>query len=99
MKFKAGDRVRVYGVNGVHTGEVSFVADNNQSLTVLSDGVHCSNDYHPKQCRRLIKRPIRRVWVHPRILIYPSRALVGCPLSDDPVDGFIEFREVRAPQK
>lgn len=57
MKFKVGDRVKVYN-GGIFTGIVSFINDRNEPwLEIVCDEdklVH--GPFHFKQCRRLIKK-------------------------------------------
>lgn len=93
-EFKVGDRVRVYGAR--YNGTVEpFVATiehiyQNGSIKVSSDNImYC--EIHPKQCRHLVKKERRRIWVkfHPQGQIYT----VEC--SEPQEEGWIEFVEVR----
>lgn len=75
-KFKAGDRVRVYGYLGqkhpvsasvttVHTDELIVNIDVQIRPGVFLDGPDAvCVSVSPKQCRRLIKKPKRRVWIN-----------------------------------
>jgi len=71
--FKVGDRVRVYGVTKcMGDDKVNCVSDRRSGLVVDYDS---DDDYvrvringethlaHPKQCRRLVKKARRRIWV------------------------------------
>lgn len=106
-KFKVGDRVAVYHgvfhnrahgrVTGLYqSGEVSVLLDNNVQATVW-----------PQQCRRLVKRERRSVWISTqamkdvqggtnpdwgRIVVFYEN-----PRLDDP--SVIEFREVKPLKK
>jgi hypothetical protein len=68
--LEAGDRVRVYDNDGGHRGTVQYW--NGESVWVKFDSddrpigdqmVVTGGLRHPKQCRRLVKRERRRVWV------------------------------------
>lgn len=112
MKFQVGDRVSVYGpdssggfcwchdgdsgtVHAIHVGVVN-------SVEVKLDNFSELIWVHPKQCRRLKKKPARRrVWISPHNLknvFAPGGngahvALWGEKRFDDQ----IEFIEVRKP--
>lgn len=60
-KFSVGDRVRVYSNTPTFDGKVTGMLPNG-NIFVTEDGFYsCHNDspFHPKQCRKLIKRKCR----------------------------------------
>jgi hypothetical protein len=65
MKFKEGDRVIVY-----YKGNLSFKGiitdlDSKYGLSVTEDGFYSAHDdspFHPKQCRRLVKKKEQSKW-------------------------------------
>ena len=58
MKFKVGDRVAVYNIgNSRFCGTITHI-DADHALRV--DNVY----YSPKQCRRLILKKRREIWVY-----------------------------------
>lgn len=90
--LKSGDRVRVYAT---HSGAVSesngrvYKVRDDGMLIVLLDHRISEIVAHPKQCRRLVKKPRERVWVR------GSDAAPYKPLGDE----WVEFVEVRRPKK
>ncbi len=102
--FKAGDRVRVYGMGNDMTAREleGTVVDVHQKTTWMKiDGSRYEGEYwvHPKQCRRLVKKPLARLWVN----IYPGGHF-GTHLTKEeaenaPTNGAtrvaVEFIEVR----
>lgn len=65
MKFKIWDRVRVYSGASHFDGFIQHIWATG-SLEVVFDSPKAVTDvrFHPKQCRRLIKKPIlRRIYV------------------------------------
>jgi predicted RNA-binding Zn-ribbon protein involved in translation (DUF1610 family) len=100
--FKPGDRVAVYtGTESAAgwriTGTVAkFPIPECPGVMVDRDDGR-RQTYHPKQCRRLVKRERRRVWCH--YLQAPNESNIGrCFIrpTEDPynVDEWIEFVEV-----
>lgn len=121
-EFKVGDRVRVYGLvteinatggapvyMGV-SGKINLIKQHTGKLVVDVEGL---GTYlaHPKQCRRLIKKQKRRVWINEKWLQVSltktwsdvgSGAAIQAPLiicSKDKREGFIEFIEVTKPRR
>jgi hypothetical protein len=99
MKFKVGDRVRIYGANtqdGTITGTVVELRPDDWILVKydggMPSGMHKS--HHPKQCRRLVKKERRRVRLHYR---GSAVSVSWCWPTHDPsnCDGCFEFIEVR----
>ncbi len=91
-KFKVGDRVAVYAHTlGRAVGEVSDV----QGLPPYWLNVQtstCGVVAHPKQCRKLVKKERRRVWVkfnhvHGMSSLYEARP--------EHEGDFVEFIEVK----
>lgn len=62
MKFKVGDRVAVYGPER-DVGTISEVNGRGFVRMDPDDNNFDTNWFHPKQCRRLVKKERRRVWV------------------------------------
>jgi hypothetical protein len=60
--FKVGDRVAAYEFGVRHPGEVKAIEESGE-LVVLRDGFLNEFKIHPKQCRRLVRRTTRRVWI------------------------------------
>lgn len=63
MKFKPGDRVRVFHGLYSFTGRVAHVDRNILELVDIPDRFRGTR-YHEKQCRKLVKRKRRRIWVN-----------------------------------
>lgn len=70
MKFSVGDRVACYWNDGTPVRSIGVVANVSIStITVSMDsdadyydqGQKC--DWHPKQCRKLVKKKRREIWV------------------------------------
>lgn len=97
-KLEVGDRVRAYGRQwdqGVGfidiVGTISaFVAG--EALVNTGDRVICC---HPKQCRRLVKKERRRVWIRGLDLHTRSATPVVAYQKVDRDADFVEFVEVR----
>lgn len=66
-EFKIGDRVRVYGATYAYQCAVGAVTVINADGTLhVATGLRSQpliESAHPKQCRKLIKRPRRRAWL------------------------------------
>lgn len=98
--FQVGDRVRVYGPYGqgsVDTGRVQeLIGEGLLKLKLDSDGYPV---VHPKQCRRLVKRERRRVWITERKLlelaIDPDGEVSAMISKAKKVQDDVEFVEVR----
>lgn len=95
--FKVGDRVAVYSGRGRFVGTVETVM--NTILEVRLDGR--VGQFHSHQCRRLVKKPRRRVWIAESNLVDSINSGLGVPayrtrpgFSDQ-----IEFVEVRRKKK
>ncbi len=62
-KFEAGERVRVYRCPAPFDGVIDSITtgtNNETHIGVIEDGFysqHGDGPFHPKQCRRLIKKP------------------------------------------
>ena len=109
MRFKVGDRVRVFGgsiyaLEGRapsetgYKGTVKYIQDG--WLSVELDNPNKSNDqylFHPKQCRKLKKKARRRIWLPSSHL---ERVLdAGCGLIDiynKAYESCTEFVEVKS---
>lgn len=89
--FQVGDRVRAYSWAAVYAGRVIRVEGDRVYLGLDGGG---NLDFHPKQCRRLVRKERRRVWVKLPTDFHPQHRANGM-VSVDPVDGWVEFIEVR----
>lgn len=104
--FKIGDRVRAYGhwplvhKGGCYTGKVC-ASDSPESwgtgLLIQLDDDESFLTVHPKQCRRLVKKKRRRLWIDPKVFgEYEGRYFAGPQLvSKYPDFNFLEFVEVK----
>lgn len=93
-KFKVGDRVAVYSLRDPAKGSVLSINDLGH-LIVLIDGYEGTNTFHPKQCRRLVKKKRREFWVG---IFHHSGAI--CAFNQKPnnvfgYDEIIKMREVK----
>ncbi len=62
MKFKVGDRVAVYDGDRI-VGVIGAIHKEGGLLVCLDEAYGGAKSYHPKQCRRLVKKQRRRVWL------------------------------------
>lgn len=63
-EFKVGDRVRGYNYpSGDVIGTIEVVHENG-ALTVCPDKGSSRREFHRKQCRRLVRKKRREVWIH-----------------------------------
>lgn len=74
MKFKAGDQVVVYGREwgAKMQGFKAKVESINEDGMLFVNTKDTAYYVHPKQCRRLVKKPRRRIWVN----FYPTGTCV-----------------------
>lgn len=95
MTFRIGDRVAVYvgGCEGVpaakRLGTITSVDITSPQVKVQYDDSGATWWAHGKQCRRLIKKERRRVWIMPHTL------KVEAGICEKPIDGWVEFVEVK----
>jgi hypothetical protein len=114
--FQVGDRVAVYGLDGncelvrIKTTITGF-ASSGQLYLDEKDTVRLTvpkYDFsvaHPKQCRRLVKKVRRRIWIEPYVLTSMARSQSEgwkyCGLDsvgiqpNEVYPGAVEFVEVR----
>lgn len=107
-KFKVGDRVAVYGIafDGMRCksfyGTVTEVLDDGWLVVNPDCPETNANDVHEKQCRRLVKRERRRVWI--KCGRHGGLSSLGGQLKNPVVFGsstkshdpeYVEFVEVR----
>jgi hypothetical protein len=102
MKFQVGDRVAVYAYQhqtspGRRIGRVSSISHYG-NIVVRFDSFGPVGFFHPKQCRKLVKKEPRRVWIN----ISPSGTMgavwrneTKAKAVSDPEDITVEFVEVR----
>lgn len=74
-KFQVGDLVAVYWSRSREVGTVEEIFGDGSLIIRLESGLIAG--YHPKQCRRLVKRKRREVYVNvypnsPRFSVHPS---------------------------
>lgn len=79
-----GQRGTVVGLNSAYPSQMLCVKFDRP----LPDGSTGLWSFHPKQCRKLVKKPRRRVWVH--FLKFGTRVY-----HDTPQEGAVEFVEVK----
>lgn len=98
MKFKVGDRVKIYGSNCAQSQDDKVICDGEKGevLTVCDSGfLLVKTDHwrgfallvHAKQCRKLIKKERKRFWIALEITGYPMDVLKKRPKTcghDDP---------------
>jgi len=111
MSFKVGDKVRSFGtmsvcgasanlyINGSFDGEVPEICQSGWLKIRGNDGTVLT---HPKQCRKLIKKPRRRFWIQESWLEnvgLTSSSDSACVVNRDRQPGFIECIEVRKAKK
>jgi hypothetical protein len=99
MSFEIGDRVAVYDVGWClairRCGEVVGYSDEPSIgllLSVKLDEESRSSLFHPKQCRKLIKKKRRSVWVHTSSLESGYKSMIAYMTE---TTDYIEFREVK----
>ncbi len=99
--FKVGEMVSVYIGRDRRLGEVESIVDDHEIIVRFSgDGYAVS--VSPKQCRRLVKKPRRRVWItksqlenmekdEAKLWVFTNSNYLTCQEGDQ----LIEFIEVR----
>lgn len=106
MSFKAGDRVNVYGFTYDGTsclgwaGEVTHAVGEigGPLLHVRLDGRTAIEGVHPKQCRKLVKKERRRIWIDCSVGLSAISGRLSNQVRLELEDGkeqFAEFVEVR----
>ncbi len=107
MKFKVGDRVAMYGAIYTHTGwrdarglrGTVIIVHSNDSIRVEVD--KATFDVHPIQCRKLVKKEQRRIWMNVNPFDFEV-VRINVPqigghgeISSTPQEGWLEFVEVK----
>lgn len=86
--FAWGEKVRVYDGELTHTFIITKIDPN----YIYYD----NHRFHPKQCRRLVKRKRRSVWIFP---VFEYKGKPGTEyevrISTIQKDGWTEFREAK----
>lgn len=103
MNFKVGDRVVVYGgIPGTgHCASRSkgtVIAITGIDIDIRFDdkiGNSSSWIVYPQQCRKLVKKHKRRIWIEPFYVPISGQASLAGRVMGDSKEGFIEFVEVR----
>ena len=97
-KFKAGDRVVMYGHYGRLKGTVTNMTAKTHTTgrIVVSTGGQ-NIEVFPQQCRHLKPRkPKRRVWIHPWDVPTKDKwKVAAAAISGNYEEGHVEFVEVR----
>lgn len=100
-KFQAGDRVRVYeNAESILTGTVADLGGG--KVRVLIEPHGASWVFHPKQCRKLVKKERRRVWIACRdsgLSVFGGKLVNPAGIFRSPSPEFVEFVEVRRKAK
>lgn len=104
-KFKVGNTVKVYEAFSSGTlGTVRTVFDKDDTMLVVTpDGGEITT--HFKQCRRLVKKPRRRVWIPQKEMsqlekLSGKNAWCGLNVSlQKMVKDDVEFIEVKKPKE
>lgn len=63
MKFKVGDKVKIYSAEGIDYGHVQGINELSGNMGVKLISAHRIIPVHYKQCRRLIKKKRREIWL------------------------------------
>lgn len=100
MTFKQGDRVRVYNYLESWDGVICVAPPSRSSVLRSSsciwvEGSGRSVWVHHKQCRRLIKKPKRRVWIRKRDIPLEGNIILGVEVAGNASLDLIEFVEVK----
>lgn len=93
MKFKVGDRVAVYSFNSRLIGTIIELAQNGVLLNVEQKHGSCYW-FHSKQCRRLIKKKPKEIWMRASGKYTAEEDWYGY-FSGTPKEGYTKFREVK----
>lgn len=72
-KFKIGDRINFYQLGKCETGIITGIQSENYPNCLLVSTKSTNIWVHYKQCRKLIKKYRRRIWVNPKVLKYITR--------------------------
>ncbi len=95
--FQVGDRVVVYWYPVRYTGKVIEITNKGRALSVLKDSDGVEILALPQQCRRLIPKKRRSVWLNlDMITSYVQGERVNhyvVRMREEPADGYIEFVE------
>lgn len=65
MKFQVGDKVAAYLGSKKYVGMVNHIDDRREPHMVVVETETDTLSFHPKQCRRLVKKKRREIWVDP----------------------------------
>ncbi|HMX99892.1 MAG TPA: hypothetical protein PK473_03180 [Nitrosomonas sp.] len=100
MKFKVGDRVATYSHEGRLIGKIAVVWDGESMLDISFAFRNGTYRFHYNQCRRLIKKKYREIWVSEEFL-KEWKTLADCPhiYSSESnltnTKGYKRFREMK----
>lgn len=87
-KFKVGDRVKIYHHRTPLIGVVNHITEDGMIKIDLSEVGYI---YHPKQCRKLVKKERRRAWI--KLTDYGQ--IDGWASCERHSPGWVEFIEVK----
>lgn len=93
-KFKVGDRVRAYEKAFLTEGIIKLI----QGKVIVIESNNNDHYFHRKQCRKLIKKPRRRIWVavdQSRVVhnAYQTRAQAIMDADDANLVEFVEVKK------
>jgi hypothetical protein len=105
--FKVGDRVALYTEHNIrYTGTIKNITPSG-GICALVDGLEhvepLKTQFHPKQCRLLLKKPRRRIWVRfnkdtdfvQGWHLYGTNADLATGTIQPSGDGWVPFVEVK----
>lgn len=89
--FQVGERVVIYDYVAGPINRIYTISNVNKDVLGVIDSNYVFQYYHRKQCRRLVKKNRREIWVNPDI--------IGLRLSPyvmpSPASGWIRFIEAK----
>lgn len=90
VNMKVGDKIVIYNNGERFTALVAALPLGENQNIVVDNGRSPAFYVHPKQCRRLVKKERRRVWIHPSCI-----GKVGGIYDSPPSYDCLEFVEVK----
>ena len=99
-KFKVGDKVVVYLSSGKpYKGTIKLIVDDDRLNIIVhaNEGFECS--VHPKQCRKLVKKARRRIYLSPESLESGKPCYAYITQTPNLLINELEFVEVKRKHK
>jgi hypothetical protein len=90
-EFKVGDRVVCYNCTLRRKGNIIDIDTRYTPNTLVIQTDDDTISMHPKQCRRLVKKKRREVWVHPQGIGHCDYVKA----SGNPAPGWVRFVEAK----